>query len=250
MRIGFLILTQYPADTVIWIISMLLREASGFLGVVTIAAVAGGLGNWSIYEICLMFSLCAIVEAIGQAFFDNAWGIGHQVRMGRLDVMLVRPASPFIQLLGECFHFQALISMMVYVGLLVFSVLKMNLHVSGGMLLFLAEFLVCGTMINSGLYVIFNSLNFWLVQGNDIAVFVQTCREFAKYPLSVFPLLFRQFFTFVLPFGFVGYYPAAYLAGKMGASIVWQMPMAALCVGGIAFTMWHLGVGSYNSTGT
>ena len=30
MRIGFLCMTQYPADTMIWFISMIIREACGF----------------------------------------------------------------------------------------------------------------------------------------------------------------------------------------------------------------------------
>ena len=65
LHIGFVTLIQYPADTVIWILSMLLREASGFIGIITIASVAGGLGNWGIYEICILFSICAIIETIG-----------------------------------------------------------------------------------------------------------------------------------------------------------------------------------------
>lgn len=47
MRIGLLTTTQYPADTVIWIISMLLREAAGFVGILAIASVMGSLGAWS-----------------------------------------------------------------------------------------------------------------------------------------------------------------------------------------------------------
>ena len=37
MRIGFLKMTQYPADTSIWLVSMLIREASGFIGILAIA---------------------------------------------------------------------------------------------------------------------------------------------------------------------------------------------------------------------
>lgn len=80
LRIGFVTLIQYPADTVIWILSMLLREASGFIGIITIASVAGGLGNWGIYEICILFSICAIIEAIGQAFLDCVWSISSAIR--------------------------------------------------------------------------------------------------------------------------------------------------------------------------
>ena len=44
-RRGFLEMTQYPTDTVIMIISLLLREAAGFIGILAIAYAAGGLGG-------------------------------------------------------------------------------------------------------------------------------------------------------------------------------------------------------------
>ena len=65
MRIGLLCMTQYPADTVIWLISMIVREACGFIGILAVASVTGGLGTWGFYEICLLFSMCAVIEAIG-----------------------------------------------------------------------------------------------------------------------------------------------------------------------------------------
>ena len=79
--------------------------------------------DWGIYEICLLFSMCAIIEAIGQAFFDEVWAIDKMIRRGEMDTFLVRPASPFIQMLGQVMHFQAILSMAVYVGILVWSCL-------------------------------------------------------------------------------------------------------------------------------
>lgn len=249
MRIGFLILVQYRADTIIMIISMLLREASGFIGVVTIANVTGGLGNWNIYEIILLFSMCAVIESISQSFLDNVWGIDHEIRKGMLDVLLVRPANPFIQMLGRWFHFTGLICLAAYSGMMFWAMAKLGITFHIGTILFLLEFIICATAINSGIYTIFNCMNFWLVQGSDLAEFVQTCREFAKYPLSVFPLLIRSFFTYMIPFGFIGYYPAAYLSGKAGVEILILMPVCALVVVGIAAALWKAGLRSYNSAG-
>lgn len=250
MRIGFLIVIQYRADTIIMVISMLLREASGFIGVVTIANAAGGLGDWNLYEICLLFSMCAVTESMSQSFFDSVWGMDHTIRKGMMDIILVRPANTFIQLLGQRLHFTGLLSMSAYLCLMFWSLSKLQISISLETMLFLAEFLVCATIINSGIYTIFNSMNFWLVQGSDLAQFVQTCREFAKYPLSVFPLLIRNFFTFMIPFGFIGYYPASYLSGKAGSEILVLMPLCAGIVAGIATLIWSSGIKGYNSTGT
>ncbi len=250
LRIGFVTLVQYPADTVIWILSMLLREASGFIGIITIASVVGGLGNWGIYEICILFSICAIIEAIGQAFLDCVWNISSSIRKGKLDVILVRPASPFVQLLGQRVHFQAVITMVIYIGILAYSMRQFGISGGVGTILFLLETIICGTLINTGLYTIFNSLNFWIVNGNDVAELVLTCREFAKYPLSVFPMMIRTFFTYMIPFGFMGYYPGAFLTGKTGAWVIWAMPLAAFGVASVAGLLWKAGLRGYNSTGT
>ena len=250
LRIGFVTLVQYPADTVIWILSMLLREASGFIGIITIASVAGGLGNWGIYEICILFSICAIIEAIGQAFLDCVWNISSSIRKGKLDVILVRPVSPFVQLLGQRVHFQAVITMVIYIGILAYSMRQLGISGGVGTILFLLETIICGMLINTGLYTIFNSLNFWIVNGNDVAELVLTCREFAKYPLSVFPMMIRTFFTYMIPFGFMGYYPVAFLTGKTGAWVIWAMPLAAFGVASVAGLLWKAGLRGYNSTGT
>ena len=71
-------------------------EASGFVGILAIVGVTGGMGNWNVYEVCILFSMCAVIEAIGQAFFDNVWGMDHMMRRGELDVFLTRPAPVFL----------------------------------------------------------------------------------------------------------------------------------------------------------
>ncbi len=249
-RRGFLEMTQYPADTVIMVISLLLREASGFIGILTIAYAAGGLGGWGVYEICLMFSMCALVESVSMTFFDNVWGINTLVHQGKMDVLMVRPAPLFFQLLGETAHHPALISMIIYVGIMIFSMANLGIGGSVGRLLFLLEYLVCGVIVNTGVYTIFNCLNFWIVQGEDVAVLVQTCREFAKYPIGAFPGIIQMVFTYVLPFGFVGYYPAAYLAGKTGNWVLAGLPLSAAAVSLAAAVFWKLGTQAYDSTGT
>ena len=83
-----------------------------------------------------------------------------------------------------------------------------------------------------------------------MAVLVQTCREFAKYPIGAFPGVIRTIFTYVLPFGFVGYYPAAYLTGKTGSWVLAGLPLSAVAVAAVAAVFWRLGSRAYDSTGT
>ena len=83
-----------------------------------------------------------------------------------------------------------------------------------------------------------------------MAVLVQTCREFVKYPLNVFPAAIQGFFTYILPLGFVAYYPAMALLGKTDLPVAGLMPLAAGVVTLLAALIWRAGLRSYDSTGT
>ena len=147
-------------------------------------------------------------------------------------------------------HFQAILSMAVYVGMLVWSIRGIGLSIGVREIILLIEYIICGTMINSGIYTIFNTLNFWIVQGDDIAVLVQTCREFVKYPLQVFPTAIQGLFTYILPLGFVAYYPVLGLLGKTRMPVMILLPCVAVLTVVIASVLWRMGLKGYNSTGT
>ena len=155
-----------------------------------------------------------------------------------------------MQVLGEYMFFQAILATVVYVGIFLWAAWQIGLSFGGYEVLLLLEYLVCGTIINSGIYLIFNCLNFWLIQGGDMAVLVQTCREFVKYPLNVFPAAIQGFFTFLLPLGFVAYYPAMALLGKTTLPVELMLPAVGVFVVFLAFLVWRAGLKGYNSTGT
>lgn len=250
LHMGMITMTQYPLDSIIWIISMIGREGANFLGVFAIARAAGGIGGWNLYEICIIFAMGAMIEAVSQTFLDSVWQISSNIRKGGMDVMLIRPAGVLFQLLGSRFQFQALFSLAASMSVFVFSCGKLGIHASPGGVLFVLEFLICGTIINSSVYLIFNCLNFWIVQGKDISVLVQTFREFAKYPVSVFPIVIRGILTFAVPFGFIGYYPAAYMTGRADFPVPAVLLIMAAVTGTAGITVWRYGLKGYNSTGT
>lgn len=102
---------------------------------------------------------------------------------------------------------------------------------------------------NSSIYLIFNCLNFWLVRGESIAIFVQTVRELARYPLNVFSFGVQVLLTAILPFAFVAYYPSMYICQKETLPIPLIVFCTSIIIGFIAINVWKKGLRSYNSTG-
>lgn len=250
IRIGILTLVQYPADTVVWLCSMIVREMAGFLGIVVIAKAIGSIAGWNLYEICVLYAMYAFVEAIGQAFLDNVWGIDAMVKNGDVDIYLIRPASVFVQIQGKKLHLQSVFSMVIFIIVFLWAMIGANIELNSYKILILLEYVICGTIINTGIYTIFNCLNFWVIQGEAIATLIQTCREFVKYPMTIFPPMIRFVFTYIFPLSFVAYYPALVILGKEEFPIWLILPIVAIIVLGVAMFVWKLSLKSYNSTGT
>lgn len=249
LRIGVITFAEYPIDSLVWCISMIAREGAGFIGILLLARMLGGLGGWGIYEICLLFGMAMLIEALGQLFFDAIWSIGSRIRKGKLDTYFFRPLPIFFQLITSRIMLQASVSVGVALCLIVFSFVKIGMA-SVINILFFVEYIICGCIINSSIYCFFNSLNFWFVHANDIADLVQTIREFAKYPMHVFPTLVKYILTYVIPFGFVGYYPTQYLIGEGSKWLPLILAMVTIITMFVAKCMWEAGLKRYDSTGS
>ena len=250
MRIGIVTFTEYPLDSVIWCIAMLARESTGFFGIFFICKMLGGLGTWNLYEICILFGMAMIPEAIGQCFFDSVWNIGTCIREGTLDKFIVRPLPVIMQLLCNRYSFQAVITIISGGAIICYGVHYGTIPFTIGKGFILILFIVLGTIINTSIYLIFNSLNFWIIQGNDIAYLILTIRQFAKYPLNIFPTIIRIIISYVFPFAFVSYYPTLYLIGKGNKLIPIYTILMGILIVLIASFIWNRGIKNYNSTGT
>lgn len=241
--------SQYPLDTFLTALGLFIRELSTFAGILTIAFVAGDLGGLNVWELCMLFAFTAISEALSTLFLSTIWDIGFYVQKGTFDVMLTRPASVLFQLVCRRIHYPALLSFFLPFGLLLYSIYKCGLAVTPGLIFFLVECIFCGMLLNSSVYLTASSLNFWIVRGN-IADILEAFREFARYPIHIFPAAIQFTLTAIIPFGFIGYYPVLYLCGYTQKNIpllLLSITLAAMLIGILVFKR---GLASYNSTGT
>ncbi|MCL2421812.1 MAG: ABC-2 family transporter protein [Defluviitaleaceae bacterium] len=242
---------QFRADALISVFSILISQFAAFVAVWAISRAIGDIGGWHFYDLTLVFSIFIIISALNQIFFDGVWNIGNvYVRRGMLDVLLTRPIPVLAQVVCQRMEIGAVSLAIAGASLLGYSLFMLDISVTLYTVLIIMLFIICGVAISTSLYLIANSINFWLVQGNEIADLVQLVQEFSRYPMGVFPTGIRLVFTFIMPFAFATYYPASILTGRMPGQAIWFVLLAAVaCVAAAAF-VWCKGVKSYNGTGS
>ena len=72
----------------------------------------------------------------------------------------------------------------------------------------------------------------------------------AQYPISIFNKGFRLFFIYVIPIGFVNYYPLMYILDKFDNRWIVISPLVTLIYIIPCIMIFYRGVKKYASTGS
>jgi ABC-2 type transport system permease protein len=74
---------------------------------------------------------------------------------------------------------------------------------------------------------------------------------FGRYPLTIYHPVLRMLLSWVLPYGFVAFYPASGLLGRRElAGYFWGTPLVAMAVFVLGYGVFRAGVRRYRSTGS
>ena len=105
----------------------------------------------------------------------------------------------------------------------------------------------------SALLVLKASFSFWTIDGMEIMnILLEGGRDLSKYPIEIYNEKFAKFFTFVIPFGMVNYYPLLYIFEKQADAPFWYglTPLASVVFFILILQVWKKGISSYKSTGS
>lgn len=241
---------QYKTDTVIGIISNLLIQVSSIIFIWTIFLNVKELSNWTLYEIVLFYAVFTICKGLNNIFFDNLWIVGKEfLRKGTFDVLLVRPANELFQIIGSKIQFEGVGTLSLGFASLVFAIKGISISIGIKEILLLLVSFVIGTILIAGINLIFTVSSFWVIKSNNIIWMVYSFSDFAQYPLEMFGLGISFVLTYILPYGFVGYYPVCVILGKLPTYYMIYEVMITMSISIVSIVLWKLGLKKYESVG-
>jgi len=175
------------------------------------------------------------------------------IKNAEFDRVLVRPRNTILQILGSKFDIKRIGHMMEATAILIVAIRGINLEWSIVKVITLINMIIGGTCILSGVYMLQATMAFWTVEAIEVAnILTDGVREYASYPLDIYPKWIKNFFTFIIPFGCVNYLPLLSLIGRRSGSEAFYMLLPLL---GTLFIIpcifiWSFGVRHYKSTGS
>ena len=243
---------HYRGDFFIGCLASLLSQATGLAVVGIIFTNVPALRGWSQNEVFFIYGFALTAQALFESFADGFyWFADKYVIHGEFDRVLLRPLNPLFQVLLENFSLEFLPDLAL--GVFILATARGSVAASPGameLLLFIIM-LMGAVLVLTGLFLALASAAFWAEDKLGILPPIYNLMAFARYPITIYGRVLQALLSWVLPFGFVAFYPSTgFLHRPEFGLFFWGTPLAGASVFGVGYWIWTRGVRKYQSTGS
>jgi|WetSurMetagenome_2_1015567.scaffolds.fasta_scaffold203756_2 ABC-2 type transport system permease protein len=213
--------------------------------------------GWTFWEIVFLFNINMFSYGLASFFFVTPMrSLEEMVQRGQFDMVLVRPMNPLLNIVMGRPNFAYLGHLVL--GTIVFILCFNNLDIqwSSQKLTFLVVAIIGATLIQSAAYLITGSCSFWITKSSHVLnTVLHGIRDFIDYPLGIYGKAIQVILTFLIPFGFVNFYPVQYFLDRKGDFLFYPIlqygtPIVGVITFLIAYKVWTMGIKRYESTGS
>ncbi|MDQ0087157.1 ABC-2 type transport system permease protein [Paenibacillus anaericanus] len=245
------VMMEYRVDFLIGVMSVLFVQGTSILFIALVFHNVDTIHGWTFYQLLFIFAVAMLGRSLEHTFFDNLWTLGWQyIRPGNFDRLLVRPVNPLFQIIAERVQQDGVGSFLVGIIVLFTAIPHLELHWGIAEVMLLIVMIISSAAIFLAVNLFFATLSFWMVDSLPVMYAVQGMNDFARYPMQIYGKGVRFVLTWIIPYGFTAFYPAAlFLDGSGFRSIGIWTPVVAIVTLSIALLFWKRGLRSFVSTG-
>ena len=242
---------EYKGSFIISFITQSFVFFATYFAVLSLFNKFGILKDYTIYQIVLVYACIQFGFSINKVFnrgFDNFEVL---IRNGELDRMLTRPRNIYLQILGSDIDYSRSTRTIQSVIILFIAIANLDIVWSFDKVLTLIFMLISSCVIFFNIFLLGAAFCFVTIQGREVKnVFTEGGREMAQYPMDIYKKEFRLFFTYIIPFALINYYPLHYIIGKSDNPLFIFLPLCVFLYTPICILIFNKAMKKYTSTGS
>jgi ABC-2 type transport system permease protein len=229
-----------------------------FLAVVLVFERFENIAGWTLAEIAFLYGLIeasfGVMDMIFSGFDPDEFVVN--TRQGAFDQMLLRPIGITWQVLGSKFLLRRFGRIFEGLGVLAWALTTVNVHWTMGKIFYLPLVFLSQILAMGALFIAGSTISFWTIERVEaVNILTYGGTDMMSYPAQIYPVWMQRFFTFVVPFVFLNYYPALYFLDKpdpLGFPVFapFLAPVAAVIMFVAALRFWRVGIDHYQSAGS
>lgn len=241
----------YRTDFFVQVASDLLLQAVDIVFLLVLFTRVRALGGWTFEEALFIYGFFLVPFALFNATFAALSEVGGRyILRGELDRVLVRPLGSLLQVQLELLRPQALNGMLLGIAVIWVASARLELVWTGLDVVLAALSIIGAWLVYGGVYIAIASVNFWTQDRAGLFPIAYNLITFGRYPMTVYPAVVRFLLTFVVPYGFLAFYPAAGLLREDFQTIAWFTPLVGGLTFGAGLLLWKRGLTRYEGAGS
>jgi ABC-2 type transport system permease protein len=209
--------------------------------------------QWDRYEVFFIFGFSLLPMSLFTSFsmsfymFSDKYLVG-----GELDRLLMRPLSSLFQLMVEGIAFDFFADMGLGIAVMLYAWPHLGLEFSASALIQMVLLVIGAAGVLTGIFLALISLSFWSQDRLSILPPVYNLLNFAQFPITIYTPFIRILLTWIIPFAFAAFYPAAGFLKNAEAFRTYSLlsPLAGVVCMAVGIGVWKLGKRRYSGAGT
>lgn len=228
------------------VIITLLSDMVQLIIIIVIIGINGTVSGWDGHESLLLFGYILFSGSIAEFLIGNVRRLGSDyIRTGHLDLLLVRPAGPFLQLMVGEFNISRLGSALMGLSLCLYEAVRQPL--SWGAVGLLVLGVIPAIVISISIASLVSAYDFWNKSPLNPLQVAEDLKQLSYYPLGIYPILIRLVLLVVLPFAFAGYIQVAVALNKLPLSFMALAFLVCMLTVMATKLIWQKGLRKYES---
>lgn len=241
----------YRADFWVEVISDLLFQAVNFIFILVVFTHTDNLGGWSREEVIFVYGFFMVPFGLFSCFV-NMWNFSERyIVKGEMDRILTRPAHNLFQILLENVDPPALFGSVIGTVIMIITGVQLGIPFEWWTMPALIILSLGAVAIYTGIYTALTSISFYSDAPTGIVPLMYNIQNYGRYPVTIYNRTIQVILTWVLPFAFVGVYPAAlFLQRDEMRQMALLTPLMGAIFFGIGLVSWNMGVKRYKGAGS
>ncbi|SCA91958.1 Conserved membrane hypothetical protein, (ABC-type multidrug transport system, permease component (modular protein)domain) [Pseudolactococcus piscium] len=207
------------------------------------------IGDFDKNELFFLYALYLIIISPQQIFFDNLWLAWTHFIDGTFIKYMLRPIDSMFYFVSERIDLKGVGQLVLGIILLVYFAHQLPIIWHLQNIIALLIFIIFGSIIYICIMVIGSSTGFWLSDSLTVLDFLDQIKAYGRYPLDIYGPILKNIFTFILPIGFLGFYPVKFFIDG-DFRIVVLTPCIALILIFLSRQIWKIGIKRYIPPGS
>ncbi len=255
IKMAFLTIVEYPANIAGWMISNPIQFIVGFATIKFVVESFGEINGWNYGQLAFLYGLSVMSHALSMIFFVQGWFMGYFVLEGDFDRYLTRPMSVLYQFFFTNINIFGITDLIPGILVFVYGCIKCAVQVTPLFVLQVLVMLIGATLIRGGIYIFLGSTSFYTKSTTDFGMYTQEIMDKTTlYPISMYPESLQFILTYLIPIGWVSFYPVSSLLGIENSVLNGMaVPFVTLLVGLLVIMLSGLffkaGLKKYESAG-